>query len=408
MRRWIKGWPPAGWFAFAALFIVALVSGCATGGATARPHFDHQPAAGHGHGHGHAADVTPSVVPALPLDRLSALGEVLEAIADRRVVYVGETHDNYAHHLTQLEIIKRLHREDPRLAIGVEFFQQPFQKELDDYIAGHLDERDMLLATEYFDRWNYDYRLYAPIVRYARENGLPLVALNVPRELVEKVAENGTGTLTPEERRFLPTDIDRSDAEYARRLRDIFRMHAYGQDGSGDFDRFVEVQLLWDEGMAERAADFLARNPEHRMVVLAGSGHLAYGSGIPRRLDRRLEVSSAIVLNDWAGPIRPQLGDYLLMPHERPLPPAGKIGALLESDDRGVRVVSCEPGSACESAGLQKGDRLLSLAGQPTPDMSTVRAIMWDKRPGEIVTASLRRERVLLRPEELERDLELR
>lgn len=266
----------------------------------------------------------------------------------------------------------------------------------------------MLLATEYFERWRYDYRLYAPIVRFARDNGLPLVALNVPGELIEKVAGNGSVTLTPEEQRFLPRDIDRSDAEYARRLEDIFRMHAHGQDGSGDFDRFVEVQLLWDEGMAERAADFLVQNPGHRMVVLAGSGHLAYGSGIPRRVDRRLGVSSAIVLNDWAGPIHPELGDYLLMPHARDLPPAGKIGALLEGDERGVKVLSCEPGSACESAGLQKGDWLVSLEGQPTPDMSTVRAIMWDKRPGEMVTASLRRERVLLRPEELQRELELR
>ena len=34
------------------------------------------------------------------------------------------------------------------------------------------------------------------------------------------------------------------------------------------------------------------------MVVLAGSGHLEYGQGIPKRLLRRVPVESAILLND--------------------------------------------------------------------------------------------------------------
>ena len=46
----------------------------------------------------------------------------------------------------------------------------------------------MLKQTEYFTRWRFDYRLYRPILRFARDQGLPLVALNVPRELTERVA----------------------------------------------------------------------------------------------------------------------------------------------------------------------------------------------------------------------------
>jgi len=44
--------------------------------------------------------------------------------------------------------------------------------------------------------------------------------------------------------------------------------------------------------MAERAADYLQRNPKRRMVVLAGSGHLMYGQGIPKRLLRRQRAFS--------------------------------------------------------------------------------------------------------------------
>lgn len=344
--------------------------------------------------------------PAFALAHLSALGDVLGALEDKRVVYIGESHDEYAHHLTQLEIIRHLHGAHPQLAIGVEFFQQPFQQALDDYVAGKLDERGMLLATEYFKRWGYDYRLYAPIVRYARDNGLPLIALNASRELVDKVRRSGFDGIDGEERAGLPEEVDRSDAAYEERLKTIFRMHAH--HGGRDFSRFLDVQLLWDESMAQRAADFLREHPQHHLVVLAGSGHLAFGSGIPQRVNRRVPVSSAIVLNDWPGAIEPALGDYLLMPDARSLPKAGMMGATLEPSEHGVTVTACAPGSACEAAGLRKGDRLLSLDGVAVADVSEVRALMWDKQPGEKVTANILRERKLLRPEEKQLVMELR
>ncbi|MBK8163779.1 MAG: ChaN family lipoprotein [Gammaproteobacteria bacterium] len=269
---------------------------------------------------GHAAKPADSgqpaaEVPVLDLSHLSALQDILPALADRRVVYVGETHDRYAHHLTQLEIIKAMHASNPRLAIGMEMFQQPFQGYLNDYIAGVLSESEMLVATEYFRRWRYDYRLYAPILRYARDNGLPVVALNVAGDLVEKVRAQGIDGLDAADRARLPADIERGNAEYEARLRAIYELHPH-TEGRG-FERFLDGQLVWDEGMAERAARYLEEHPGHAMVVLAGSGHLAYGDGIPRRLERRVPVQGAIVLNGWEGEIAPGVADYLLMPAER-------------------------------------------------------------------------------------------
>ena len=55
----------------------------------------------------------------------------------------------------------------PRLAIGLEMFQRPFQPHLDDYVAGRIGIDELLARTEYFDRWRYDARLYAPIFEFA-------------------------------------------------------------------------------------------------------------------------------------------------------------------------------------------------------------------------------------------------
>jgi uncharacterized iron-regulated protein len=400
---------------FAAI-AAAMLCGCATtqhAGFSA--HASSYGAYGHARGHdgaavhdGHGdAPVAPETTPALALSQVQALRDILPALDERRVVYIGETHDQYGHHLTQLAIIKHLYESDPRLAIGVEFFQQPFQAALDDFIAGSLDETSMLEATEYFRRWGYDYRLYAPILSYAREQGLPVIALNAPKELVEKVRQLGIDGLSAPDRARIPADIDRSDTAYAQRMREVFDMHAHQGPGL-DFERFLDVQLLWDETMAQRSADFLRDHPDHRLVVLAGSGHLANGSGIPHRVDRRIAVTRATVLNDLPGTtLSPDLGDYLLMPQRQELPPAGRMGLMLEDDERGVKVASCMKDSACASVDLRVGDYVLALDGVKVTNATSVQALMWERKPGDSVTLTVRRDHWWRSASERERELTL-
>jgi uncharacterized iron-regulated protein len=343
--------------------------------------------------------------PALDLGAASTLEALIPALAERRVVLIGETHDRFDHHLIQLEIIRGLHAIHPKLAIGMEAFQQPFQRHLDDYVAGKLSERELLRATEYYQRWRFDFRLYQPILDFARENRLPVIALNLPSELTREVGRRGIDALSEEERKQLPDEIDRSDRAYQRRLEDIFEQHP--KRGDGSFERFLEVQLLWDEGMAERAALYLDSHPEDSMVILAGSGHLAYGSGIPRRLVRRIPVSTAIVLSDWAGEVGPEVADYLMLPERRDLPAAGQIGALLNRGEGRLEVRSCAPGSACEAAGLKPRDEILSIDGQPVGEMADLRLVMWDKEPGDRIHLEILRKRWRLAPRRLTREVTL-
>jgi uncharacterized iron-regulated protein len=102
--------------------------------------------------------------------------QLLSALDGKRVIFVGESHDRYDHHLNQLAVIRGLHERGADLAIGTEFFQEPFQPDLDEYVAGRIDEKTLLRKTEYFERWRFDYRLYRDIVTYARDKGIPLRA----------------------------------------------------------------------------------------------------------------------------------------------------------------------------------------------------------------------------------------
>jgi uncharacterized iron-regulated protein len=386
---------------FGALLALAVMAGCASSSGPAHPSI-------HGGRHRAAAEPTQlpiGATPAVDLRNTSNLESLIPVLADKRVVLIGETHDRLDHHLVQLEIIRGLHEIHPALAIGMEAFQQPFQRHLDDYVSGKLSERELLRKTEYYRRWRFDFRLYQPILRYARENRLPLVALNLPTELTRKVGRQGIEGLSEEERAEIPEEIDRSDAAYESRLEEIFARHPQRSDQS--FERFVEVQLLWDEGMAARAADYLESHPRHVMVILAGSGHLAYGSGIPRRLSRRTPVRTAIVLNDWEGELVPEIADFVLFPQRRDLPAAGRIGALLDEAQGGLEILTCTSGGACEKAGLKAGDRIVSIDGEPVGDMADLRLVMWDKRPGDEISLEIVRSRWLSGSRQLTRQVTL-
>ena len=301
---------------------------------------------------------------ALQLSKSVDLKSLIPELAKHQIVFIGEIHTRYDHHLTQLEIIRGLHAKHPNLVIGMESFQQPYQQYLDEFVRGELDEQEMLRRTEYYSRWRYDYRLYAPILRYAREHQIPVIALNIPTELSRKVSRSGLDSLEDSERAQLPEEIDRTDSDYKQRLKEIYNQHSGGL--ADNFENFYTAQLLWDEGMAQTIADYLDLHPDAHMVVLAGRGHLAYGSGIPRRVTRRIPVSTKIVLNSWEGDIQAGLADVLLLPQEQSLPKAGKIGASLDEDpEKGVvTIASCLPDSPCDKAGLKAGDQILKINEQ--------------------------------------------
>jgi uncharacterized iron-regulated protein len=319
----------------------------------------------------------------IPLDKLAA------QLVSKRVVFVAEIHSRYDHHLNQLEIIRRLFQLYPELAIGVEYFQQPFQPQVDEYIAGRATEKEFLRAAEYYQGWGWDYRLYAPILRFAREHRIPVRALNVPNALASAVGKVGIAGLSGQQRASLPKEIRPADEAYRRRLREAFEAH--GAAKAGAFEHFVEAQLVWDEGMAESAAAYLNANPSRRMVILAGSGHIAFRDGIPERLERRTKATYAIVLNS-GGEVEAHMADYLLLSNKQELPAAGVLGISLGEDGE-CRIRSLSPTGSGAKAGLKRGDVLVEIDGQTIKGIADMHLALWDKKPGDRVRVSVRRKR---------------
>ena len=170
-------------------------------------------------------------------------------------------------------------------------------------------------------------------------------------------------------------------------------MHAHGgakSDGN-EFNRFLEAQLAWDEGMAFNATKYLKSNPAKRMVILAGSGHLINREGIPSRLDRQAGIKSVVILSDVDENPSAKQADYLLFSPEAELAPAGLIGISMEQTKAGVQVSSVSPKSAANKAGLLKGDIVLALNQQVVKTTADVSLWRLDKKPGDEVKVKLLR-----------------
>jgi uncharacterized iron-regulated protein len=328
------------------------------------------------------------------------LDKVVSRVSSSRVVYIGETHDDYADHLTQLEIMRRLHAINPDIAIGMEQFQQPFQAIIDRYIRGELDEKGLIRETEWMERWKFDYRLYRPILSFAREHKIPVIALNLSTEIVGKVSKSGFDGLSPEDKAMIPAEIDYSDKAYHERLKGIYEKHSH-TDKQG-FERFEQVQLLWDEGMAERAAEFLKSNPGRQLVVLAGSGHLMYGSGIPQRVSRRVQGKRAIILPAGDFHVEPGVGDYLVHDAGEELTPNGLMGIYLTESEDGVKVDSLVPDGAAVKGGVKKDDLIRTVNGHTVKDVTDLKLTLLDQAPGTEVRIRVIRKNLLLKDEDLE------
>ncbi|MEM9770236.1 MAG: ChaN family lipoprotein [Cyanobacteria bacterium P01_D01_bin.73] len=224
--------------------------------------------------------------------------EILDALKSATFVYLGEIHNRPGDRTGQIEILAALQREalrsdTPKLAISLEMFQRPFQPLLDAYLNGEIDEETLVRETEYEARWRFPWESYAPILRFARANRIPVLAANTPTEILRKVAREGLESLSGDDFRYVPPrdEIRVDNASYRAQLQGAFGHHGVTADNSDSFDRFFAAQVTWDETMAEAIADFHSRNPDHRIVSISGLGHVSYGYGIPDRVKRRIPTA---------------------------------------------------------------------------------------------------------------------
>ena len=243
--------------------------------------------------------------------------EIIQELTEADIVYLGEVHDRTQDHEAQLKILEALHEENEEVTIALEMFQRPFQGAIDRYLDGEINEEELREQTQYDQRWGFPWSYYAPLLRFAQENDLPVLALNTPTEITRQVSSQGLDSLEGDDFRYIPPreEIRTDDnPEYREMLEEVFDQH-HGHGRSGNPENFIAAQILWDETMAEKVAETYQDNPEQQILVIAGQGHIIYGHGIPNRVERRLEdipfTQRSVVFQESDREADEALADYL-------------------------------------------------------------------------------------------------
>lgn len=213
-----------------------------------------------------------------------SLSQLAAVAGSSDLVLIGEAHDNKYHHDMQLDLIRSLYANKLPLAIGLEMIQADSQQQLDEWTGGRMNEPAMQAVFE--ANWSQDWPLYRDIFIFARDNQIPMLALNVRKEIVRKVSQHGFASLTPEEKGGLPegTRCDLRNPQIAL-LRKSFQAVADHLRNGKMFNNFCEAQTVRNSGMAINMVRYLKKHPGRKIVGLTGIWH-AVKYAIPDQLER--------------------------------------------------------------------------------------------------------------------------
>ncbi|HEY5975711.1 MAG TPA: ChaN family lipoprotein [Geobacteraceae bacterium] len=208
-----------------------------------------------------------------------------------RVIFVGEFHDQRSHHQLQLDIIKTLHADGSRLAIGLEMFGLESQAALDRWVRGTMSLQEFV--TTYQRNWTIPWAEYDTILLYARNNRIPLVALDAPNDIVRQITHLGFSSLSADQLARLPVGVDASmDDAYRQFMADAFAGHGLPEML---FANFCAAQALRNNTMNAQIGRVLTADPGLTMVVITGVGH-AMKNAVAARLTARTGMSTRVIV----------------------------------------------------------------------------------------------------------------
>lgn len=248
----------------------------------------------------------------------SSLDKFLAEADNKHFVFLGESHDHPAHHQIQADVIEGLVKRGRNVIVGFEMFTRPNQENLNPWTLGKWSDEEFIQQADWQKQWGFPYTIYKPIFDVVKQEKLPMVALNVPRDWVRAVGRGGLKALTSEQQSQVPT-VATDNLNHKAVFTGLMGGHPMeGAQG----DNIYAAQCLWDEGMADTAIKYVTNRygspkdmPKNTVfVIVAGMGHGLYKQGINWRIWRRTGMDTLTLINiegDEPMPISRGVGDFV-------------------------------------------------------------------------------------------------
>lgn len=187
--------------------------------------------------------------------------KMLKKLQKADIVFFGELHNNPISHWLEFELAMDLNDKQP-IQLGAEMLEADNQTSLNAYLLGEIEADEYKETTRLWQNYATD---YAPIVDWAKENGISFTATNIPRRfanLVYKGDFQALDSLSDMEKSWiapLPIPLDIELETY----QEILSM--MGDHGS---PLLVKAQAIKDATMAH----FILKNKESDKLFLHYNG----------------------------------------------------------------------------------------------------------------------------------------
>lgn len=252
----------------------------------------------------------------------SSIAEIVKALEGVDVVFLGEMHDDSVGHAVQYEIFKQaVERYAPnrRVTLSMEMFERDVQVVLDEYLKGLISENHFLLGSRPWGNYKTDYR---PLVEFAKERKLDVVAANAPRRYVNMVSRGGrrsVDALSPQAKSWLaPLPYAEASEAYTKKFKSLMGASA---EASMGLDNILSSQSLWDATMAYSVAQSLKKNKGSLVAHLNGGFHTENRLGtVEHFLKYRPGGKALVVTMKYVDDFRrfdksrdTDLGDYVIL-----------------------------------------------------------------------------------------------
>lgn len=236
---------------------------------------------------------------------------------DADVLFFGEEHNDSAGHYLENKIFRELHAKyGAQLALSLEMFETDNQQVLNDYLAGFIDEARLAKDARL---WS-NYKDYRPMVDYAKQNKLAVVAANAPRRYVSLVGKRGMAVLDSLDKGakalLPPLPYDTLPGHYREKFYEVMK----GSPG-GDNPKVYYSQSLWDAGMSYSIYHYLKKNKGQKLFHCVGKFHVEERLGTAaqlQKLNKKLKIRVISMVSDdnfntpdWNK--LAMLGDYVIL-----------------------------------------------------------------------------------------------
>lgn len=210
--------------------------------------------------------------------------KLLKAGEKADVVLFGEYHDNSVVHWLQLEFTKDLAQKKD-LVLGAEMLEADNQKQLDQYLKGEINQKQLDSSARLWKNYKTDYK---PLVDFAKEKKFSFIATNVPRRYASLVFKKdlvALDSLSAQEKSWiapLPIEFDINLPGYKSMM---------GMQGGHAGEKMPKAQAIKDATMAY----FINKNRKENSIFVHYNGtyHSDNYEGINwylRKLDADIQI----------------------------------------------------------------------------------------------------------------------